>query len=49
MRNLTKALALLLSLVMILTIPVGASAAEITNPSANGLIDETYLRVMQSN
>lgn len=40
MRNLTKALALLLSLVMILTIPVGASAAEITNPSANGLIDE---------
>ena len=35
MRNLTKALALLLSLVMILTIPVGASAAEITTPSEN--------------
>lgn len=39
MRNLTKALALLLSLVMILTIPVGASAAEITTPSENVLID----------
>lgn len=40
MRKLTKALALLLSLALILTFPVGASAAEPTDPTENVLIDE---------
>ena len=40
MRKLTKALALILSLALILTFPVGASAVEPNDPTENVLIDE---------
>ena len=41
MRKLTKALALILSLALLLTFPVGASAREPDDPTENVLIDES--------
>lgn len=40
MRKLTKALALILSLALLLTFPVGASAVEPMDPTENVLINE---------
>ena len=40
MRKLTKAVALILSLALLLTFPVGASAVEPNDPTENVLIDE---------
>lgn len=40
MRKLTKAIALILSMALLLTFPVGASAVEPTDPTENVIIDE---------
>lgn len=40
MRKLTKAVALILSLALLLTFPVGASAVAVDDPTDNVLIDE---------